>query len=60
MNFDSFCVGYKFNSVGSKRSLGTNVSKEAIFLVTKSFVLYFRNIVCGKSQGRIYKGSKSF
>ena len=56
MRFDSFCVGYKFSSVGSKRSLGTNVSKEAIFLVTKTFVLYFRNILCEKSQGTIYKG----
>ena len=35
MHFDSFCVVYKLKSIGSKRWLGTNVSKEAIFLVTK-------------------------
>ena len=60
MYFDSFCAGYNINSTGSKRSLGTNTSKKAIFLVTESSGLFLGIVESDKPQGTIYKGSKCF
>ena len=56
----SFCASYKFVSIGTRRSLETNISKKRLFRFDKSILAYhFSNDGCGKHQGTIRKGSKS-